>query len=300
VPPGTRLEHLASGFSFVEGPVWVPAENALLFSDPNDNRIYRWSEDNGVSVFRSKSGYAGFDIAEYRQPGSNGLTLDREGRLVINEHGNRRVTRLERNGDITVLADRYQGKRLNSPNDLVFRSDGSLYFTDPFFGLPAFEKDPRAELPHAGVYRLADGQLTLLTAELKGPNGIAFSPDERVLYVSNWDERKKIIMRWDVQADGTVANGRTFADMTSAPGEEALDGLKVDRDGRVFVSGPGGLWIYAPDGRHLGTLRLPQLAANFAWGDDDGRTLYLTARTGLYRVRLARPGIQPPGLTSTH
>ena len=264
VPPGTRLEKLAGGFSFIEGPVWVPAEGSLLFSDPNDNRIYRWSPDHGVSVFRTKSGYAGTDIGEYRQPGSNGLTLDAEGRLTIAEHGNRRITRLEKNGDLTVLADRYRGKRLNSPNDLVYRSDGSLYFTDPYFGLPEFEKDRRVELPYAGVYRRsADGEITLLTTDLKGPNGLAFSPDERTLYVANWDEHRKIVMAWDVATDGSIGNGRTFADMTSAPGEEALDGLKVDRAGNVFVSGPGGLWIFGPDGRHLGTIRLPELAATW-------------------------------------
>ena len=291
VPPGTRLEKLAGGFSFVEGPVWVPADEALLFSDPNDNRIYRWTADQGVSVFRTKSGYAGVDIGEYRQPGSNGLTLDAGGRLTIAEHGNRRITRLEQNGDLTVLADRYNGKRLNSPNDLVYRSDGALYFTDPYFGLPQFEKDRRAEQPHAGVYRLsAAGQLSLLTTELKGPNGLAFSPDERTLYVANWDEHRKIVMAWDVASDGSIANGRTFADLTGAPGEEALDGLKVDSRGHVFVSGPGGLWVFAPDGQHLGTIRLPELAANMAWGDADGQTLYLTARTGLYRLRLATPG----------
>ncbi len=294
VPPGTRLEKLAGGFSFVEGPVWVPAEQALLFSDPNDNRIYRWSADHGVSVFRSKSGYSGVDIGEYHQPGSNGLTLDRDGRLTIAEHGNRRITRLEKNGDLTVLAERFDGKRLNSPNDLVYRSDGSLYFSDPYFGLPAFEKDRRAEQPFAAVYRRApDGTLTRLTTELKGPNGLAFSPDERTLYVANWDERRKVVMAWDVAADGSIANGRVFADMTTAPGEEALDGLKVDRAGHVFVSGPGGLWVWAPDGRHLGTIRLPELAANMAWGDADGRSLYLTARTGLYRLRLARPALPP-------
>jgi gluconolactonase len=293
VPPGTRLEKLAGGFSFIEGPVWIAAEESLLFSDPNDNRIYRWSANHGVSVFRTKSGYAGLDIAEYRQPGSNGLTLDADRRLTIAEHGNRRITRLEKNGDLTVLADRFAGKRLNSPNDLVYRSDGSLYFTDPYFGLPKFDQDRRAEQPHAGVYRRSPaGQVSLLTTALKGPNGLAFSPDERTLYVSNWDERRKIVMAWDVAGDGSIANGRTFADMTSAPGEEALDGLKVDRRGHVFVSGPGGLWVYAPDGRHLGTIRLPELAANMAWGDADGQTLYLTARTGLYRMRLS-PGLSP-------
>jgi gluconolactonase len=300
VPAGTRLEKLAGGFSFIEGPVWVPAEGALLFSDPNDNRIYRWSPDYGVSVFRTKSGYTGVDIGEYRQPGSNGLTLDGAGRLTIAEHGNRRITRLEKNGDLTVLADRYQGKRLNSPNDLVYRSDGSLYFSDPYFGLPQFEHDRRAEQPHAGVYRLSpDGQLSLLTTELKGPNGLAFSPDERTLYVANWDERRKIVMAWDVAADGSIGNGRTFADITAAPGEEALDGLKVDSRGHVFVSGPGGLWVFTPDGRHLGTIHLPELAANMAWGDADGQTLYLAARTGLYRMRLAHPGIRPPRMPPT-
>lgn len=295
VPPGTTVERLASGFSFTEGPVWVPSERALLFSDPNDNRIYRWSEDHGVSVFRTKSGYSGADIGEYRQPGSNGLTLDAEGRLTINEHGNRRVTRLEKNGDLTVLADRFEGRRLNSPNDLVYRSDGSLYFTDPYFGLPKFERDPRAEQRHAGLYlRTPGGALLQLSTELSGPNGLALSPDERTLYVANWDPVRKVVMQWDVAADGTIAHGRVFADMTAAPGEEALDGLKVDREGHVFVSGPGGLWIFAADGRHLGMLNLPELAANMAWGDDDGRTLYLTARTSLYRVRLAVPGIRPP------
>ncbi|HYF39859.1 MAG TPA: SMP-30/gluconolactonase/LRE family protein, partial [Gemmatimonadales bacterium] len=175
VAPDTRLEKLAGGFQFTEGPVWHP-DGYLLFSDPNANTIYRWSPEGSVSVFRTKSGYSGFDIGRYRQPGSNGLTLDPAGLLTINEHGNRRVTRLERTGKITVLADRYNGKRLNSPNDLVYRSDGSLYFTDPPFGLPGVFDDPAKELPFSGVYRLKDGELTLLTRELSGPNGIAFSP----------------------------------------------------------------------------------------------------------------------------
>jgi gluconolactonase len=291
VPRGARIEPLASGFSFTEGPVWMP-EGLLLFSDPDDNRIYRWSPDLGVSVFRTKSGYTGVDIAEYRQPGSNGLTLDANGLLTIAEHGNRRITRLEKNGSLTVVADRFDGKRLNSPNDLVYKSDGALYFTDPFFGLPRFEDDRRREQPHAGIYRVAGGGVQLLSTELKGPNGIAFSPDERYLYVSNWDERKKVVMRWDVQADGTLAHGRTFFDATAAPGEEALDGLKVDREGNVYVSGPGGIWIVSPAGRHLGTIRAPELPANFAWGDADGRTLYMTARSGIYRIRLNIPGIR--------
>ena len=295
VPADARIERLATGFDFIEGPVWVrDGGGYLLFSDPNRNRIYRWTRDGEVSVYRTKSGYTGFDIGLYGQPGSNGLTLDAEGRLTVAEHGNHRITRIERNGTVQVLADAYNGKRLNSPNDLVHRSDGTLYFTDPPFGLPRFYEDPGKELPYSGVFMLRDGVLTLVSKDLVGPNGLAFSPDERFLYVANWDPARKIIMRYDVAADGSLSNGRVFFDMTGAPGEEALDGLKVDQQGNLYVSGPGGMWILAPDARHLGTIRGPELAANFTWGDDDGRTLYMTARTGLYRIRLNVPGIRPP------
>jgi gluconolactonase len=293
VPRSPRMEKLAGGFLFVEGPVWVRDGGYLLFSDPNDNRIYRWTPDGDLSVFRTKSGYSGSDIAEYGQPGSNGLTLDREGRLTINEHGNHRVARVEKNGQLTVLADGYEGKRLNSPNDLVYKSDGALYFTDPPFGLPKFFDDPRKALPYSGVFRVADGKVQLLTTDLLGPNGLAFSPDENYLYVDNWDVKKKVVMRYRVERDGTLANGEVFFDMTSEPGEQALDGLKVDRKGNLYVSGPGGVWIISPAGKHLGTIKAPELPANFAWGDDDGRTLYLTARTGLYRIRLKVPGVRP-------
>lgn len=286
VAPGAALEHLASGFQFTEGPVWVAAERSLLFSDPNDNTIYRWNDDTGISIFRVKSGYAGANVGEYRQPGSNGLALDATGRLTIAEHGNRRIARLEPKGQVTVLADRFEGKRLNSPNDLVYKSDGALYFTDPPFGLPRVYEDPRKELPYSGVFRLQDGRLTLLTTDLKGPNGLAFSPDERYLYVANWDEQHKVVMRYEVSANGALERGRVFFDMTSAAGEEALDGVKVDRAGNLFVSGPGGVWILSPDGEHLGTVKGPELAANMAWGDADGKTLYLTARSGLYRLRV--------------
>jgi gluconolactonase len=246
-----------------------------------------------VSVFRTKSGYAGVDVAEYGQPGSNGITLDREGRVTINEHGNRRVVRVEKNGVVTVLADRYQGKRLNSPNDLVYRSDGSLFFTDPPFGLPKAFDDPRKELPFSGVYSLKDGRLTLGATDLTGPNGLAFSPDERYLYVANWDEKKKVVMRYRAHPDGTLTNGEVFFDMTDAPGEDALDGIKVDVRGNLYVSGPGGLWILSPEGKHLGTIVGPEHPHNLAWGDADGRTLYLTAQTGLYRIRLNIPGVRP-------
>ena len=293
VPTPARIEKLAAGFLFTEGPVWVRDGGYLLFSDPNDNRIYRWTPDGDLSVFRTKSGYTGPDIADYGQPGSNGLTLDRDGRLTINEHGNRRVTRLEKNGQLTVLADRYDGKRLNSPNDLVYKSDGSLYFTDPPFGLPKFFDDARKELPYSGVFRVADGKVQLLTTDLTGPNGLAFSPDEKYLYVDDWDVKKKVVMRYRVERDGTLSHGEVFFDMTSEPGEQALDGMKVDRKGNLYVSGPGGVWIISAAGKHLGTIKAPELPANFAWGDDDGRALYMTARTGLYRIRLKVPGIRP-------
>jgi gluconolactonase len=297
VPANARLEKLATGFLFTEGPVWVPATDGapgyLLFSDPNANMIYRWAQDGQVSVFRTKSGYAGFDVGEYNQPGSNGLTLDKEGRVTINEHGNRRVVRQEKTGFITVLADKYEGKRLNSPNDLVYRSDGALFFTDPPFGLPKFYADPRKELPYSGVFCLRDNKLQLISTDLKGPNGIAFSPGEHYLYVGNWDPEKKIVMRYDVKPDCALTNGIVFFDMTSASGEDALDGIKVDQKGNLYVSGPGGLWILSPEGQHLGTLKGPEHPHNLAWGDDDGKTLYLTAQTSVYRIRLNIPGIRP-------
>ncbi len=304
IPPGAMIEQLATGFTFTEGPVWVPsrfagigaapiAQGHLLFSDPNDNVIYRYAPDNPLrplSIFRVKSGYRGLDIARYRQPGSNGLALDAEGRLTICEHGNRRVTRIEHNGVVNVLADRFEGKRLNSPNDLVYRSDGALFFTDPPFGLPGFHDDPDRELPVTAVFCLIDDALRPVATDLTGPNGLAFSPDERHLYVANWDEQRKVVMRYDAASDGSLSHPTVFADLGDVPGEEALDGLKVDAEGHVFVSGPGGVWVFASDGRRLGAIRTPELAANFAFGGEDGRTLYLCARSSLHRVRLSVPG----------
>jgi len=291
LPANAKLEKLAGGFKFTEGPVWVSdGEGYLLFSDPNNNTIYRLDQQGEVSVYRTKSGYTGMDIAEYGQPGSNGLTLDSQGRLTICEHGNRRVTRLEKNGVLTVLADRYEGKRLNSPNDLVYRSDGTLFFTDPPFGLPKFDKDPRREQPHSGVYSVRDGKVRLVSTDFTGPNGLAFSPDEKYLYVGNWDEKKKVVYRFPANPDGTLGKGELFFDMTSAPGEDAIDGIKVDERGNLYVSGPGGLWVLSPEGQHLGTVKGPEHAHNLAWGGRDGRTLYLAAQTSIYRIRLNIPG----------
>jgi gluconolactonase len=194
--------------------------------------------------------------------------------------------RIDKNGLTTVLADRWQGKRLNSPNDLVYRSDGTLFFTDPPFGLPKFHDDARRETPHFGVYSVRDGKVQLVSTNFTGPNGLAFSPDEKFLYVGNWDEKRKVVFRHPVNADATLGKGELFFDMTSAPGEDAIDGIKVDQRGNVYVSGPGGLWILDANGKHLGTLRGPEHPHNMAWGDVDGRTLFLAAQTGIYRLRL--------------
>jgi len=293
VAPGTKIEKLAGGFLFTEGPIWVRDGGYLLFSDPNNNLIYRWSPEDGVSIYRTHSGYTGMDIGEYGQPGSNGLTLDKQGRLTINEHGNRRVTRLEKNGQLTVLADKYQGKRLNSPNDLVYRSDGALYFTDPPFGLPKFFDDRRKELPYSGVFCLINGELKLVSTDLTGPNGLAFSPDEKYLYVDDWDDKRKVIIRYEVHPDGTLSGGKVFFDATSEPSEDAWDGMKVDQNGNIYLSGPGGLWILSPEGKQLGLIVGPEHPHNLAWGDNDGKSLYLCAKSGLYRIRLNIPGIRP-------
>lgn len=287
VSPGTKLFKVADGFTFTEGPVWVnEGDGYLLFSDPNNNVIYRLTRDGDVQLYMTKSGYSGEDIGENHQPGSNGLALDEQGRLTICQHGNRRVVRIEKNGLTTILADRFEGRRLNSPNDLVYRSDGTLFFTAPPFGLPKAHKDPRREQPHFGVYSVKDGKVHLVSKDFTGPNGLALSPDEKFLYVGNWDDTNKVVKRFPVNADGTLGKGDVFFDMTSAPGDDAIDGIKVDQRGNVYVSGPGGLWILDRDGRHLGTIHGPEHPHNMAWGGLDGRTLYLAAQTGIYEMRL--------------
>ena len=272
---------MAGGFEFTEGPVWAP-EGALLFSSPNTNVIYRWHPEGRVEVFRTKSGYSGTDIGRYHQPGSNGLAFDPQGRLTICQHGNRRVIRVEPHGNVTVLAD-----GLNSPNDLVYRSDGVLYFTDPPFGLPAGDA---AAQPPAASTASPTATVTLESTELAGPNGIALSPDERYLYVGNWQDDRKVVMRHAVAHDGALGPGELFFDMTDAPGEDAIDGIKVDPDGNLYVCGPGGIWVLSASGEHVGTLRLPESPHNLAWGDADGRTLYITAMTSIYRMRVSIQG----------
>jgi len=294
IAPGTKVEKLADGFQFTEGPVWHP-DGFLLFSDPNTNVIYRYEPtSHNVSIYMTKSGYTGFNIGEYHQPGSNGLAIDAEGRLLVCQHGNRRVVRHEKKGPVTVLADNWEGLKFNSPNDLVLKSDGTVYFTDPPYGLPKNYSDPKKETPHQGVYRVKNGKPELLTTDLGGPNGIAFSPDEKFLYVANWDIRDihhtKTLWRYEVTAEGKLANGKVFFDFSFTDGDEALDGVKVDNAGNLFVSAPGGVWVLSPEGKYLGKITGPERPANMAWGDADGKTLYLTAHTGLYKIRTVHGG----------
>ncbi len=288
-----KIEKLADGFQFTEGPVWHP-DGYLLFSDPNTNVIYRYDPvSHNVSIYMTKSGYTGTDIGKYHQPGSNGLAIDSEGRLIVCQHGNRRVVRHEKKGPVTVLADNWNGKKLNSPNDLVLKSDNTAYFTDPPYGLPMNYTDPKKETPHQGVYRIKDGKAQLLSTDLGGPNGIAFSPDEKWLYVGNWDIRDiwdtKTVWRFPVLADGGLGKGEVFFNFNQTEQDEAIDGIKVDVAGNLFVSAPGGLWVLSSEGKLLGKITGPERPANMAWGDD-GKTLYLTAHTGLYKIRVKTGG----------
>ena len=265
------LEQIATGFGFTEGPVWLG--NYLLFSDIPQNRIVRWrmlSEGPEITTFRSPSG------------NSNGLTIDRSGRLIACEHSARRVTRVEIDGSISVLAERYEGRRLNSPNDVTVRSDGSVYFTDPPYGLENLTA--WKELPFSGVYCcLPDGKLVLLTDDFDRPNGLAFSPDETILYVD--DSARVHIRAFDVSPDGSLSNGRVFIDMQSAEAG-VPDGMKVDQQGNIYCTGPGGLWVINPGGKCLGRIVLPEQPSNLVWGDPNCKTLYITVRSSVYRLIL--------------
>jgi gluconolactonase len=294
ITPGTKIEKIADGFQFTEGPVWHP-DGYLLFSDPNTNSIYRYDPSTkNISVYMSHSGYTGVDIGEYGQPGSNGLVIDKDGRLIIDQHGNRRVIRIEKKGPVTILADKFNGKRFNSPNDIVLKSDGTIYFTDPPYGLPNFFDDKRKELDYSGVFMIKNSEITLVSKDLGGPNGLAFSPDEKFFYVTNWDIRDihhtKTIWKYEVNPDGTLANGEIFFDFNFTEDEEALDGLKIDKEGNLFVSAPGGIWVISPDAKLLGKIVTPERPANLAWGDEDAKTLYLTAHSSLYKIRVNTGG----------
>ncbi|MGP1396694.1 MAG: SMP-30/gluconolactonase/LRE family protein [Inquilinaceae bacterium] len=271
------IEQFADGFAFVDGPVWDRADNALYSSEIPTDRIYRWSQADGLTLFLENSGYdnSGSDIGEYNEPGTNGLTIGPDGLLTMNQLGNRAVARLEADGSVTQLAHRFNGKRLNSPNDLVYRSDGVLFFTDPPFGLPDYFDDPRKDLPYSGVFRVDGNRIHLVSRDLTGPNGLAFSPDEPHLYVANWNTDQRILMRYDVDAQGALSGGRVFFDFADAEEtDQAPDGLKVDVDGNVYVAGPGGIWVISPAGDHLGTIRGPQRPLSDR--NSEGRTTPMT------------------------
>jgi gluconolactonase len=308
MPDQPHLEKVATGpgFKWTEGPVWIPA-GYLLFAEIPSNSIRKWTPGAGVSVFMQPSGWK--EPAPYTgpEPGSNGMTLDSRGRLTVSGHAQRDVWRLEQmnpKAQVTVLADTYEGKRLNSPNDLVYKSDGTLYFTDPPYGLPKLDSDPTKQLPFSGVYRLPGAlnhkpgappdraQLQLLVKDLPRPNGICFSPDEKYLYVNN-SEPKKLWMRYTVKADGTLTDAKVLFDASSDTRVGAPDGMKVDQSGNIYSAGPGGVWIISPEGKHIGTLDIPERVGNVAWGGADHKTLYVAASSSIYRISLKIPGVYP-------
>ena len=290
VPKDAAIEKVAGGFGFTEAPLWRP-EGAVWFSDVTANVVRSVTPAGQASVLITQAG------GESHAPagsfvGPNGMIADKDGYVLLCQHTNRRIVRVARDLTITPYLDKFEGKRFNSPNDLVYRSDGTLYFTDPPYGLLKQDDDPAKELKFNGVFRYAKGKLTAEIKDLDRPNGIALSPDEKTLYVANSDEKKRIWMRYDVAPDGSLSNGRLFADVTAEKEEGLPDGFKVDSQGNIGSSGPAGIWVFSPDGKHLGTLKTPEIPANCNWGDD-GKTLYITARTSLYRVRLAVMGEKP-------
>jgi gluconolactonase len=308
VPAGAQLEKLGTCCKWTEGPVWIHA-GYVLFADIPGNRIMKWTPEGGISVFMHPTGFLGKENYGGPESGSNGMTLDRQGRLTVAGHAQRDVYRLEslaKGAMITILAERYQGKRLSSPNDLVYRSDGSLFFTDPPYGLPTQgDKDPLKELAFNGVYRIPkalshapgappdDAHLELIIKDLTRPNGIAFSPDEKYLYIAVSDPQHKVWMRYDVQKDGSVTNGKVFYDATSDTADGLPDGMKLDQKGNIYSAAPGGVYIISPEGKHVGTIKMPEKTANLNWGGADARTLYIAASTSLYRIRLKIPGVRP-------
>lgn len=307
VPRNAKIVRVATGFNWTEGPVWIPA-GYLMFADIRNNRIMKWTPGVGASVFMHPSGYLGKTPYPGPESGSNGMTLDPRGRLTVAGHAQRDVWRLESlspDATRTILADKYHGKRLNSPNDVVYGPHGALYFTDPPYGLPTqSDHDPLKQLHVNGVYRILDAvshppgappdesKLQLLISNLPRPNGIAFSPNMKYLYVNN-SEPQKIWMRYRVNPDGTLSHGVLFYNATSDTSPGAPDGMKIDVHGNIYSAGPGGVWIFSPEGKHLGTIHLPKRVGNLAWGGPGYRALYIMADTSVYRVRMSVRGIRP-------
>lgn len=285
VPPDAKIEIVASGFAWSEGPVWRKQGGFLLFSDAPNNVINRWTEEDSITVYLRPAGWIWGPPEGKREHGSNGLIEDFNGNLLIADHGNRLIARLdETTWTKTILADNYQGKKFNSPNDMVQHPDGSIYFTDPPYGLEGIQNSPLRELDISGVYRISPtGEVTLLTDEFTFPNGIGLSPDGKTLYVASTTQ-PAIIKAYDVQPDGSIANGRVFFDPATLNRRGGFDGMVVDQEGRVWATGPGGVLVIAPDGRHLGTIITGRGSANVTFGED-GTTLFITSGPNLLRIR---------------
>ena len=284
------IEVLADGFTWTEGPLWVPDGEFLIFSDIPPNRIMKWSENDGLSLYLQPSGYTGTK-ERGGEPGSNGLLIDAQGKLVLCQHGDRRLARMTSpisnpTPDFETIIDNYEGKKLNSPNDAVFDSKGNLYFTDPPYGLEKNVDDPAKEIPFQGVYRYStDGRIALISDKMSRPNGIAFSPDEKTLYVANSDPKKAIWMAFSMNLDGTVASEKVLYDATGTEGKGLPDGLRVDRTGNIWATGPGGVHIFNPEGKLLGKIKTGQATSNCAF-DTEQKTLYMTCDDYLMRIRL--------------
>ncbi len=290
IPPSAKLEKIAGGFKFTEGPLWRP-DSVLWFSDVVGNVVRQWSPDGNVTEILRPGGA---DNPGYAPAGSfigpNGMVTGKDRVVLLCQHGNRRIVQISPDRHVTTLVDKWEGKKFNSPNDLVYASDGALYITDPPYGLVKQDDDPTKEIKFNGVFRFAKGKVQPVIKDLTRPNGIAFSPDQKYLYISNSDEKNKIWMRYDVQPDGTVKNGHVFFNVTSEKEPGLPDGMKVDSQGNLYCSGPAGIWIFSPEGKHLGTIKPGETPANCNWGDADRKTLYITAETSVYRIKLAVEG----------
>ena len=296
IAPDTKIEKIADDLQWSEGPLWDAKRKTLLFSDIPNNVIMQWSDAKGVSRYLERSGYTGAAPFTGREPGSNGLTFDLQRRLTMRQHGDRRVSRREADGTIVPIATHFEGKRLNSPNDLVFDQQGALYFTDPPYGLPGTFDDPGKELPFQGVYRVGkDGKISLVVKDLVAPNGLAFTPDYKTLYVANSQKENPIWKAFKVNADGSLGDSRVFADASKFyhEGDGVPDGMKVDSKGNVFATGPGGVHVYSPDGTLLGRILTGVPTANVAWGED-GSTLFITANHRVLRMRTKTQGMPLP------
>jgi gluconolactonase len=289
IDPSATLEVLSEGYEWSEGPLWVDSEKMLLFSDVPMNTVYKWTEENGTEVYLRPSGYTGERSSNSAEEGSNGLALDGTGKLVLCQHGDRRLAVMDAplnapQATFSTLADQYNGKKFNSPNDVAIRRDGAYFFTDPPYGLP---ENVTQEIPFQGVYKLSDGTVTLLVDSLTRPNGLAFSPDEKTLVIANSDPAKAIWYAFDLTANDSLVNGRTFHNATAAAKTEPglPDGLKIDQQGNIFATGPGGVWIFSKDGKLLGKIKVPVPTANCAFSADE-KTLFLTADNYVLRLKM--------------